>query len=98
MKVRLVKTCDACPEQYDAYIDGRCVGYLRLRHGFFRCEYLPTDEVVYSSSTNGDGIFEHNERRGHLNSACSALIAADVAYRNGEDFTVEDSYFISGDE
>jgi plasmid stability protein len=31
--VRLVRTCFACPEQYDAFIGEEKVGYLRLRHG-----------------------------------------------------------------
>ena len=38
-KIELVKTCGACPEQYDAYFEGYQVGYLRLRHGTFRVDY-----------------------------------------------------------
>ncbi len=30
--VRLVQTCFACPEQYDAFIGEEKAGYLRLRH------------------------------------------------------------------
>lgn len=30
--IHLVKTCEACPEQYDAYLGEKRVGYLRLRH------------------------------------------------------------------
>ena len=32
-------TCFACPEQYDVFLDGEQVGYLRLKHGVFRCDY-----------------------------------------------------------
>ena len=33
--LKLVLTCGACPEQYDAFDGERQVGYLRLRHGHF---------------------------------------------------------------
>lgn len=35
----LEQTCYAYPEQYDVFLDGKQVGYLRLRHGYFRCDY-----------------------------------------------------------
>ena len=63
-------TCGACPEQYDAFIGGELVGYLRLRHGYFRasCPWV-NGETVYSAETVGDGIFEPEEREAHLNNA-----------------------------
>lgn len=72
---KLVKTCSACPEQYDVMLDGEEVGYLRLRHGSFRCEYNygGRDEVVYSASPDGDGEFMDYERTGYLNAAIEAL-------------------------
>ena len=38
VKFRLEMTCFACPEQYDVYLEDEKVGYLRLRHGHFRCD------------------------------------------------------------
>ncbi len=73
MKVKLVQTCGGCPEQYDGYIDGECVAYLRLRHGSFRAEYK--DEVVYRAQPRGDGVFDSDEERRHcLNEACRAIL------------------------
>ena len=35
----LVRTCYACPEQYDVFFHDFQIGYLRLRHGNFTAEY-----------------------------------------------------------
>ncbi len=95
-RLRLVKTCGACPEQYDVYDDDRAVGYLRLRHGYFRAEFLPTDEVVYTAEVNGDGCFEDDERVRHLNAACRAIAAKleEVAESNEEEpeYDLADEY------
>lgn len=69
----LKMTCGACPEQYDVYLDGCNVGYLRLRHGYFRAEHVPSQKVVYSGEPDGDGIFEDYERNTYLNAAIAAL-------------------------
>ena len=70
----LEQTCYACPEQYDVFLDGKQVGYLRLRHGYFRCDYLNCGgETVYGSYTEGDGMFDEEERFYHLNKAIVAL-------------------------
>jgi hypothetical protein len=62
--IRLEQTCIACPEQYDAFVDGRQVGYLRLRHGHFRVHYPDVGgEIVYQSHPSGDGMFGDDERR-----------------------------------
>jgi hypothetical protein len=46
----LKKTCDACPEQYDALDEnGKTIGYIRLRWNRFR---------VYHPDVGGDLIFE----------------------------------------
>lgn len=71
---KLIQTCGACPEQYDVYLKdqpGKEVGYLRLRHGYFRAEHM--GQVVYDAYTKGDGIFEEDERSYHLNQACLAI-------------------------
>ncbi len=70
-RFKLVQTCGACPEQYDVYFEDRKVGYLRLRHGYFRAEYRGIE--VFGIGTRGDGIFEDGERTKLLNKACQAI-------------------------
>lgn len=69
----LKQTCSACPEQYDVYDGETKVGYIRLRHGYFRAEC--GGNVVYSTTDfQGDGCFSNDlERRKHLNLACMAI-------------------------
>ncbi len=73
---RLVLTCPACPEQYEVFDDSTRVqiGYLRLRHGWFRAD-APCcgGETVYESSPNGDGAFDEDERLGYLTDAIKAI-------------------------
>lgn len=76
-QIRLVQTCWACPEQYDAYLGNKLVGYLRLRHGFFSVRAItgPDDtdpvsgDTVYTAAPRGDGIFESDERKKYLRKA-----------------------------
>lgn len=60
----LVKTCSACPEQYELFDEDRTiVGYFRLRHGGFRVDAPDCGgETVYSAFgydelEDSDGIF-----------------------------------------
>lgn len=70
----LYKTCSACPEQYDVYLNGQCVAYLRLRHGRFRAD-VPFGHTVYESTDmEGDGSFETDERDKFLTEACEAIL------------------------
>jgi plasmid stability protein len=72
--VRLVRTCFACPEQYDAFIGDEKVGYLRLRHGNFTVECPDVrGEMVYEASPWGDGIFDDDERAEQLEAAREAI-------------------------
>ena len=73
--LKLVCTCGACPEQYDVFdATGNKVGYLRLRHGFFRADYPDClEETVYEAHPRGDGIFEPDEREMYLKAAVAAL-------------------------
>lgn len=68
--ISLVRTCNACPEQYDAYIDGNVVGYLRLCHGVFTVD-IPdaSGREIYRAYPRGDGIFEYDEREDFLAAA-----------------------------
>lgn len=65
----------ACPEQYDAYIGERVVGYLRLRHGHFRVDYPDCGgETIYEAAPHGDGEFVPHERDYYLAEAKLAIV------------------------
>lgn len=72
-------TCPACPEQYDVFTrteqhDIELVGYLRLRHGYFRADVPHCGgETVYTTNTRGDGIFDDDERIPELTNAIKAI-------------------------
>lgn len=73
---RLICTCSACPEQYDVFDDntGVQIGYLRLRHGYFRADVPDCGgETVYEADTAGDGIFDEDERMPELTAAVAAI-------------------------
>ncbi len=44
MDIRFVQTCGCCPEQYDAYLGDKYVGYVRERGGSFTVEYPGKDD------------------------------------------------------
>lgn len=74
--IKLVKTCNACPEQYDAYHNGEKVGYLRLRHGNFSVTYPDIGgKIIYQANPIGDGAFIHDESAKYLSEARKAIIA-----------------------
>ncbi len=77
--IELRMTCGVCPEQYDAFLGGEQVGYLRLRHGLFRVDY-PTcgGQTVLVASPLGDGYFDDQERERYLREAKVALAAAHI--------------------
>jgi hypothetical protein len=89
MTIRLVMTCNAFPEQYDAFDGDKQVGYLRLRHGTFRVD-VPTcgGETIYTAFPKGDGAFEDDdERDDYLRCAVTAILTsigrptdADISY------------------
>ena len=83
--ITLSLTCEACPEQYDAYLDGQQVGYLRLRHGQFTVEVPDVGgKCIYESHRmDGDGEFTDAERPRFLQAAVEA-IAAEVGLATGE--------------
>lgn len=91
MKLKLVQTCGACPESYECFTpEGEEIGYLRLRHGGFYAEYLPTGEVVYTAEPKGDGCFEYDERNYYLGEACDALIRR----HQNQSLEVKDNFYI----
>lgn len=72
--IDLERTCTACPQQYDAYYEGKLVGYLRMRHGRFTVEVPDVGgKLVYMAHPKGDGIFDEDEEEGYLTAACEAI-------------------------
>ena len=72
--IELEMTCGACPEQYWAKHQGRVVGYLRLRHGYFTVNCPDVGGIeVYEARPLGDGIFYDHEREGYLWKAKQAV-------------------------
>lgn len=73
---RLEMTSLACPEQYDVFdaATGAQIGYLRLRHGYFRADVPECGgETVYEADTRGDGMFDEDERMPQLTAAITAI-------------------------
>lgn len=75
MKIELRKTCSACPEQYEAYLGDKQVGYLRLRHGYFTVEFPDVHgKLIYSAEPKGDGMFHEDEREYYLYKAKEKIL------------------------
>lgn len=69
------KTCTACPEQYDVFLEGEQVGYVRLRWGHLTVDCPDVNGVqVYSACPVGHGEFEDNEEREHYLSEVATAI------------------------
>jgi len=82
MGYSLCQTCFACPEQYEVFLNGEQVGYLRLRHGHFTAETPDCGgELVYESEPRGDGSFEEDEREAELTNAIRAIHAHRTGYQ-----------------
>ena len=72
--IRLVRTCHASPEQYDAFDGDKQVGYLRLRHREFTVECPDVGgEMAYFAVPAGDGLFIDGERQHYLARAIAAI-------------------------
>lgn len=73
--LKLVCTCGACPEQYSVFDEnGKSVGYLRLRHGWFRADVPHCGgKTVHESHPRGDGMFDADERMAHLEEAVKKI-------------------------
>jgi len=63
------------PEQYDVLLDGKTVGYMRLRNGRFTVECPDVGgELVYEVYPSGYGEFEDNERSYFIDIGLSQVI------------------------
>ena len=86
-EIRLVQTCGACPEQYDAFIGERQVGYLRARWGHFTVTCPDVGgEVIYEQSFGDDGLsgILGDDRDAALATARAAIMAWVERSRDGE--------------
>lgn len=74
----LIQTCGACPEQYDVTFNGKQLGYLRLRWGYFTVSYTDCGgEIVYDANYGDEwcGTFYNDEdRENSLHRAVKALL------------------------
>ena len=74
MKFVLVETCYACPEQYDVYLYNKQVGYMRLRHHMFRCDFRRCGESeLYCVNVKSDGRFDDDEREFYIEEALKEI-------------------------
>ena len=92
VELELKRTCAAAPEQYDLFRDGRQIGYLRLRHGYFRAHYPDhnSSEPVYSTGVRGDGLFYDDEERSReLRAAAVEILRADGVENPDPRFEIE---------
>lgn len=62
-----------CPEQYNVYLDGEEIAYLRLRHGHFTAEMPIGGVLVYAAHPKGDGCFEDDERDWYIQNAIHSI-------------------------
>lgn len=92
VELELKRTCAAAPEQYELFRDGRQIGYLRLRHGFFRAHYPDHNapESVYSTGVRGGGAFYDDEERSReLRAAAVEILRADGVENPDPRFEIE---------
>ncbi len=73
--VTLTQTGYACPEQYDATLDGEQIAYFRLRHGRFTVSVPDVGgQLVFEAYPRGDGSFELDERMMYLTAAVRSVL------------------------
>ena len=77
MKMKLVQTSPDCPEQYEAFDESdNQIGYLRLRHGWFRVDFPDhSGETIYEAHLKGDGVFDDDEKDFYLQEAYNAIVS-----------------------
>jgi hypothetical protein len=66
--IDMQETCGACPEQYDVYVEGEEIAYIRLRHGYLSVRVPdPAGEEIFGKCFGGDkGCFTSEERDFYL--------------------------------
>lgn len=84
-KYSVVMTCGACPEQYDVFLEGKMVGYIRMRHGTFTVDSTGDNTThLFSAYPKGDGCFQNDEERQfYLDLAVKAIDLYRERFPNG---------------
>lgn len=89
--LNFIETCAACPEQYDVYTDDkRKIGYVRLRWGYLRADYIwnNNDETVYDTNFSDPygGLFTSSEERiKYLSIIAEKLLERDIIEKKIEE-------------
>ena len=74
--IKLSGISTSWPVQYEAFLDGKQVGYLRLSDGRFTVEFPDRGgEVIYSAVAKGQGEFMDDEQDHYLRFAVDAITA-----------------------
>lgn len=60
---RFVKTCSACPEQYDVIMGDKKIAYIRLRWGVLTCQMGNSTIYEYYFNDNMKGCFDSDDER-----------------------------------
>jgi hypothetical protein len=70
-----------CPEQYDVFLGGKQVGYVRLRHGGFTVDYPSCleENLLDTNDVRGDGCFDDDVERSKWLTKAAELINNKIA-------------------
>lgn len=85
MGLEFKKTCERCPEQYDVFLNGKYVAYVRLRWGYLTATLgeAGSDNFIYEKKFNNEwkGEFvDDKERTQYLIEVQNAIMGA---FNNG---------------
>lgn len=78
MGFEFVKTCERCPEQYDVFLDGKYVAYVRLRFGYLTVELgeAGSDNFVYEKKFDNmwkGEFYDEEEKEKYLSEIAEVL-------------------------
>jgi hypothetical protein len=62
-----------CPEQYDVFLNGQEVAYIRHRHGITEVDVPLWNRIAEFEDAVGDGWYEDDEREEMLDKACRII-------------------------
>lgn len=98
MKLEFIKTCGACPEQYDVFDENdNQVAYIRLRWGYLSVEYDGKEIYSHTFSDDMKGSFDNEEERQKYLSIIRKKIGWKEKVTNflnnpGKDFVTKEEY------
>jgi len=89
-KIKLKQTCIAYPEQYEAFVGEKQVGYLRLRHGYFRVDFPDCGgKTIYKAHPKGEGMFKDNDERKYYLKMAKKVILKELNKKEQKNFDKE---------